>query len=337
MQCGRLPNRPLAIATGPTLAVMPERSRAAQEDLAVAADRVRAVRVAVRVAPRPVLAGDRQLVLDVARSRAAGRRSAIGQSAPTPSWRRGVGSRSGGTAACSRRSAPSTRRRRGRSCWSRAAPGRRRRSPAARSSTGGASRPRRSPSPRPGPRTGPASRATTFQPGAGQPLQQGRAAGAAADDDQVDLVGVVEPPHVRRAAGAWSRVPSLRQQPGRLVAARGRPAHPAGSRLGRQRVDRPGCGVADLERLAACRSRCSCSRAGRRGRRSRSRSRPTGASRTRCRRSASTGSTRAAAIRPCQSLGRQVLDAPGSVAVCWSAGAGRERRSRSASSASASR
>ena len=65
MQCGRLPNRPLAIATGPTLAAMPELVGAAQEDLAVAADRVRPVRVGVRVAPRPVLPGDRQFLLDV--------------------------------------------------------------------------------------------------------------------------------------------------------------------------------------------------------------------------------------------------------------------------------
>ena len=38
---------------------------AAQEHLAVAAHRVRPVRVGVRVAPRPVLAGDRQLLLDL--------------------------------------------------------------------------------------------------------------------------------------------------------------------------------------------------------------------------------------------------------------------------------
>ncbi len=40
------------------------RLRAAQEDVAVATDRVGVVRVRVRVAPRPVLAGDRQLLLD---------------------------------------------------------------------------------------------------------------------------------------------------------------------------------------------------------------------------------------------------------------------------------
>jgi len=44
----------LVMATGPT----------PQEHLAVAADGVRVVRVAVRVAPRPVLTGNRQLLLD---------------------------------------------------------------------------------------------------------------------------------------------------------------------------------------------------------------------------------------------------------------------------------
>ena len=90
MQCGRFPKRPLAIATGPTLAVIPELVGAAQEDLPVAADRVRAVRVAVRVAPRPLLAGDGQFVLDRRRSTAAGRRS---RSASPHRRRRGCGCR----------------------------------------------------------------------------------------------------------------------------------------------------------------------------------------------------------------------------------------------------
>ena len=42
----------------------PEPGRAAQEHLAVPADRVRPVRVAVRVSPRPALAGDREFLLD---------------------------------------------------------------------------------------------------------------------------------------------------------------------------------------------------------------------------------------------------------------------------------
>ena len=65
MQCGRLPKRPLAMATGPTFAVMPQARGPAQEQLAVARDRVRPVRVAVRVAPGPALAGHRQLLLEV--------------------------------------------------------------------------------------------------------------------------------------------------------------------------------------------------------------------------------------------------------------------------------
>src|SRR6202012_1723705 len=41
------------------------RACAAQEDLTVTADRVRAVRVAVRVAPRPGVAGHRQFLLEL--------------------------------------------------------------------------------------------------------------------------------------------------------------------------------------------------------------------------------------------------------------------------------
>ena len=70
MQCGRFPNRPLGIATGPTLAVDAGGGRAAQEDLAVAGHRVRVVRVAVRVTPGPVLPGDRQFGLELLRSTA---------------------------------------------------------------------------------------------------------------------------------------------------------------------------------------------------------------------------------------------------------------------------
>src|ERR1039458_9965790 len=64
MECGRSPNRPFAMAPGPTFAVIPSALAPAQEGLAVAAHRMRPVRVAVRVAPRPVLAGHRQLLLD---------------------------------------------------------------------------------------------------------------------------------------------------------------------------------------------------------------------------------------------------------------------------------
>jgi len=52
----------LVMATGPTDG--DARAAAPQEHLAVAADGVRVVRVAVRVAPRPVLTGNRQLLLD---------------------------------------------------------------------------------------------------------------------------------------------------------------------------------------------------------------------------------------------------------------------------------
>ena len=65
MQCGRLPKAPLVIATGPTRISIPQRARALPTRRSAAPrDRVRRVRVAVRVAPRPVLAGDRQLALD---------------------------------------------------------------------------------------------------------------------------------------------------------------------------------------------------------------------------------------------------------------------------------
>jgi hypothetical protein len=43
----------------------PELAGTAQEDLAVPADRMRPVRVTVRITPRPALPGDRQLLLDL--------------------------------------------------------------------------------------------------------------------------------------------------------------------------------------------------------------------------------------------------------------------------------
>ena len=64
MQCGRLPKAPFVIETGPTRISMPHVARALPGDRRGARDRVRRVRVAVRVAPRPVLARDRQLALD---------------------------------------------------------------------------------------------------------------------------------------------------------------------------------------------------------------------------------------------------------------------------------
>src|SRR3954470_23208110 len=64
MQWGRLPNRPLVMATGPTPGTDAEGVAAGLEQHAVAGDGVWRVRVAVRVAPRPGPTGDRQFGLD---------------------------------------------------------------------------------------------------------------------------------------------------------------------------------------------------------------------------------------------------------------------------------
>ena len=64
MQCGRLPNAPFVIPTGPTRISIPSLRAPPTRDLGAAGDRVGGVRVAVRIAPRPVLARDRQLELE---------------------------------------------------------------------------------------------------------------------------------------------------------------------------------------------------------------------------------------------------------------------------------
>ena len=109
----------------PHLGGDPGRACPAQEDLAVAADRVRALRVGVRVAPGPLLARDRQFLLD---RFVVGPQVGVARPASPPRRRRWSRWRNrwGETGACSRRSGPSTRRLRGRSCSSPSGPGRRR-------------------------------------------------------------------------------------------------------------------------------------------------------------------------------------------------------------------
>ena len=141
----------------------PELPRARPGALRATRDRVRAMRVAVRIAPRPVLAGDRQLELEalvMALEIAVGDRP-VGADAVSG---RGSRSRTGESVGSSRRSGPSSRRRRARSCSCRAPPDRCRRSRGRPSSTAGASPPRRRPSPRSGSQNGPDSSTTTRQP-----------------------------------------------------------------------------------------------------------------------------------------------------------------------------
>ena len=129
-------------------------ARAGAGAIGAAGHRVRRVRVAVWVAPRPVLAGDRQLGLDalvVGPELAVGDRP-VGADPVAAARRR---SPTGESAACSRRSGPSIRRRRGRSCSCRARRGPRRRSGGWPSSRACRCPPRRTPSRCPGPRTGP--------------------------------------------------------------------------------------------------------------------------------------------------------------------------------------
>ena len=64
MQCGRLPNAPLVIPTGPTRISIPSLRAPGPGHLGPAGDRVGGVGIAVRVAPWPPLAGDRQLELE---------------------------------------------------------------------------------------------------------------------------------------------------------------------------------------------------------------------------------------------------------------------------------
>ena len=188
---------------------------AAQEYLAVAADRVRAVRVAVRVAPRPVLAGDRQLGLEVlvvglevgVADRPVGADSVVGPGGEVA----GVKAR-GVAGVVHHRPAD-------------AAAGVVR---AQRHRVVAVDDPRFGPVQVVRARlvADPVGVRVPERPGVqaddppaapGQPLQHRRAARAAAHDDQVDLVVVVEPAHVgaQPVVGAGAVV---RQQPRRLVA-----------------------------------------------------------------------------------------------------------------------
>ncbi len=188
---------------------------AAQEDLAVAPDRVRAHRVAVRLAPGPVLPSDRQLLFQ--RSVIAANVVIVDGPIGADAVARG-GAEVAGVEA--RRVAGVVHHRSAdasagvvRSQWHRVAaadhPGI---GPVQvmRSGLVGHPVPLWIPE-RPGFQCGDAPA------GPRQSLQEHRSAGPAADDDHVDLVPVVEPAHVvdqrRRHA-----VATVREQPGRFVA-----------------------------------------------------------------------------------------------------------------------
>ena len=214
MQCGRFPNLPFAMATGPTLASMPSFSRPAQEQLAVAADRVRPVRVAVRVAPRPVLPGDGQFLLDG---------GVVGPQLLVPEGPVGADP----VVAQRREVARVEARRVARVVHHRAADAPARVVGAQRHRVGAGDHPRVGPVEvmRAGLVADPVgvgvperARVQGHDPPArpGQPLRQHRPAGAASDDDQVDLVIVAEPPHVAPEPMVRPR-PVVRQQPRGLV------------------------------------------------------------------------------------------------------------------------
>ena len=205
-----------------------QRAGPAQEDLAVSAHRVRPVGVAVRVAPRPALPRDRQFLLDLL---VVGAQLRIGQ---RPVGAHPVTRVGGEVARVETRGVPGV-------VHHRAA------DPAAgvvrahRDRIGPADHPRVGPVQpvRAGLVTDPVrvrvperARVQGRDPPArpGQPLQQYRAACPAAHDDQVDLIGVREPPHVRPEPVVGPG-PVVRQQPGRLVPV-AHPGHQAPSRIG---------------------------------------------------------------------------------------------------------
>ena len=163
MQCAAVAESAVGDRDGADPGLDARSPRTAQKDVPVAADRVWAVRVAVRVTPWPVLTGHGKFLLEsrverfqVVRSRWASRRR--------HRRRCGYGNPTGGSAGCSRRSAPSIRRRRGRSCSTRAAPGVRHRSGGVRSSTACGRHARRVTQSASGSQNGPASRHTTRHP-----------------------------------------------------------------------------------------------------------------------------------------------------------------------------
>ena len=216
----------------------PELVRAAQEDLAVPADRVRPLRVAVRVAPRPVLPRDRQFLLDrgVVGPEVGVIERPVGADAVV-----GVG---GEVAGVEPGRVP-------RVVDHRAADATARVVRAHRHRVGAGDHPRLGPveAMRSGLVAHPVGVGVPERPGVErrhpparprQPLRQDRAAGPAADDDQVDLVGVVEPAHVapQPVIGPGAVVG---QQPGGLVAGadvafggdRHQASSPTGSSAGR--------------------------------------------------------------------------------------------------------
>ena len=283
MQCGRLPNVPLTIPDRADAHLDAAAERAPPQLRRGAGDGVGRERIAVRIPPRPVLAGHRQLALHLLvvrlQVRVGDRPVGADPVAGVSREVRGVKPR-----ACSRRSAPSSRPRRDRSC---SCPSRSDRSPPITrswSSRAGALPPRRRPSPR---RVPERARLDDHDPPApaGQPLGEHRTARAGTDDHEVHLVvvGVAaivsSPGRSRRWTSSRNRE-SLARGPDRALeqsapdVARSSGATRTGlrrSRLAartarrRARPDRPG----------------ACSPAGRPGRRSRSRSTPRGGSRTR--------------------------------------------------------
>src|SRR5262249_46516609 len=99
MQCGRCPNEPFVIATGPTRISIPYSRPPLQATDAAPAHGVRAVRIGVRVPPWPVLSSNGKLEPDPRSKYGFRSQYEIGQAAPTPSrvrtsksdgWNRGV-------------------------------------------------------------------------------------------------------------------------------------------------------------------------------------------------------------------------------------------------------
>ena len=192
----------------------PELVRAAQEYLAVPADRMRPVRVAVRVSPRPALAGHREFLLDLLVVRAQ-----LGV-AHRPVGAHAVDGVRGEVARVEARRVPGVVDHR-----------------AADAAPGVVRAHRHRVGPGDHPRVGPVQvvRACLVAhpvgvgvperagvqgrhppPGPGQALQQDRAARAAADDHQVDLVLIGEPAHVQAQTMVGPGA-VIGQQPGRLV------------------------------------------------------------------------------------------------------------------------
>ena len=202
--------------------------RPAQEDLAVPADRVRPVRVPVRVAPRPVVPGDRQFLLDLL---VVGAQLRVADRPVGAHPVRGPGGEVAGmeprcvTGVMDHRAADAAAR----------VVGAHRHRVAARDDAGigpvQVVRARLVADPvGVGVPEGPRVQGGHPPARPGQPLQQHRAARPAAHDDQVDLVLVGEPAHVppQPVVGPGAVVG---QQPGRLVAlANG--GHQAPSRIG---------------------------------------------------------------------------------------------------------